>query len=182
MYHFSISFHPTFYLCLSFAPGAVLCCLTSALITALEDLPQPHASHVSMWARPRGAITLKSSKSAHVKLREVFQEPTQVSEGVNWELLEARFTCQNTLDDSDYITKWGWNSVSVSPKPQRWCGPACWWEVRCGHGWEVMLTQRQTAPNICLNCKQEVELGIWTSRQQIWICSAAPSGHKQSDH
>lgn len=35
-------------------------------------------------------------------------------------MLEARFACQNTLDDSDYITKWDGKSLNVSKRLQIW--------------------------------------------------------------
>lgn len=79
----------------SIASGMQHCCPTSALITASER--PPSTSRLACESTcPRGIITLKSSKSGHVKLREVFQEPTQVSEGVSGKL-EAIFACQNTL-------------------------------------------------------------------------------------
>merc|ERR1712035_194206 len=78
----SRSFLPYCCLDLSFAPGTVLCCLTSALITA-PGRPPSTSRLACESTRPRAVITLKSSKSGHVKLREVFREPTQVSEGVN---------------------------------------------------------------------------------------------------
>lgn len=68
-------------LCLFFAPGTVHCCLTSALITA-PGRPLSTSRLACESTRPRAVITLKSSKSGHVKLGEVFREPTQVSEGV----------------------------------------------------------------------------------------------------
>lgn len=68
---------------LSFAPGTALCCPTSALITA-PGRPPSTSRLACESTRPRAVITQKSSKSGHVKLREVFREPTQVSEGVSW--------------------------------------------------------------------------------------------------
>lgn len=96
----TLSFLPSVNLCLPFAPGTVHCCFTSALITA-PGRPPSTSRLACESTHPRGVITLKSSKSGHVKLSEVFREPTQVSKGVNWKLLEARFACQNTLDDLD---------------------------------------------------------------------------------
>lgn len=46
---------------------------------------------------PRGVITLKSSKSGHVKLR-YFGSPPKSPKGSTENLLEARFARQNTLD------------------------------------------------------------------------------------
>lgn len=65
------------------------CCLTSALITAPGS--PPSTSRLACESTcPRAVITLKSSKSGHVKLREVFREPTQVSERVSWKLAQGR--------------------------------------------------------------------------------------------
>lgn len=72
-----------------FAPGTIHSCLTSALITALQR--PPSTSRLTCEStRPRTGITLKSSKSGHVKLTEVFREPTQVSEGVSWKLAQGQ--------------------------------------------------------------------------------------------
>lgn len=72
-----------------FAPGTVHCCLTSAFITAPRR--PPSTSRLTCEStRPRAGITLKSSKSGHVKLTEVFREPTQVSEGVSWKLAQGQ--------------------------------------------------------------------------------------------
>lgn len=71
------------------APGRVHCCLASALITARRR--PPSTSRLTCEStRPRAGITLKSSKSGHVKLTEVFREPTQVSEGVSWKLAQGQ--------------------------------------------------------------------------------------------
>lgn len=84
-----LSFLPSLYFYLSFAPGTVHCCLTSALITA-PGRPPSTSRPACESTRLRGVITLKSSKSGHVKLREVFREPTQVSEGVSWKLARGQ--------------------------------------------------------------------------------------------
>lgn len=85
----SLSFLPSIYLFFSFAPGTVHCCLTSALITA-PGRPPSTSRLTCESTRPRAVITLKSSKSGHVKLTEVFREPTQVSEGVSWKLARGQ--------------------------------------------------------------------------------------------
>lgn len=78
----ALLFLHSIYLHLSFAPGTALCCPTSALITA-PGRPPSTSRLACESTRPRAVITQKSSKSGHVKLREVFREPTQVSEGVS---------------------------------------------------------------------------------------------------
>lgn len=79
----TLSFLRSIYLYLSSAPGTALCCLTSALITAPGRPPSSTSRLACESTHPRAVITQKSSKSGHVKLREVFREPTQVSEGVS---------------------------------------------------------------------------------------------------
>ena len=81
------------------ASGTVHCCLTSALVTARQR--PPSTSRLACEStRPRAGITLKSSKSGHVKLTEVFREPTQVSEGVSWKLAQGKI-CM-----SKYAIQW----------------------------------------------------------------------------
>lgn len=139
----------------------LLCCLTSALITA-PGRPPSTSRLTCESTRPRGVITLKSSKSGHVKLREVFQEPTQVSEGVNSKLLEARFACQNTLDDSDCITSG--TETRFSKVSHGLCVRCCrfdlfawsqvWTRVRTPVGTQTLANQ-----NFGLNCNKQVLLG-----------------------
>lgn len=64
---------------LSLAAGTADRRLTSALKTA-PGRPPSASCLTCESTRPRAGITLESSKSAHVKLTEVFREPTQVSE------------------------------------------------------------------------------------------------------
>lgn len=97
------------------APGTVQCCLTSPLITAPQS--PPSTSRLTCEStRPRAGITLKSYKSGHVKLTEVFREPTQVSEGVSWKLAQGQI-CMSKY------TRWFRLQTKVGPKHRKLIQP-----------------------------------------------------------
>ncbi len=163
----TLSFLPSIYFFLSFAPGTVHCCLTSALITA-PGRPLSTSRLACESTRPRAVITLKSSKSGHVKLRKVFQEPTQVSEEVNWKLAQgqicmSKYTWWFRLHHKVGLELQSLDiSVSKCCRSGLWVWGQVWTRVRNPVG-----TQKLRNQNFCLKYSQQALFG-WTGCNNIF--------------